>query len=194
MTCIVGVADQSGVFIGGDSAGADPGSIQVRADPKVFKNGPFLFGFTSSFRLGDLLQHALKPPHHPHDMASNTYLCTVFIDAVRKTLKDGGFAKVNNNVEEGGQFLLGYQGRLYTVYQDFQICELADHMEAIGSGYKYALGSMVTNRHHRSESIIREALRAASTYDPYVCSPFHVLGMSPCGDLLQLDDSDKGEN
>ena len=63
MTCIVGLVHADGVTIGADSAGCDGAwGIVTRADTKLFHNGPFLFGFTSSFRMGQLLRYAFKPP------------------------------------------------------------------------------------------------------------------------------------
>lgn len=62
MTCIVGLVDQGNVWIGGDSAGVGGYDLMLRADQKVFRNGDFLMGFTSSFRMGQLLRYKLSPP------------------------------------------------------------------------------------------------------------------------------------
>ena len=50
MTCIVGVAHKGAVYIGGDSAAVAGWALTCRADHKVFKNGDFVMGFTTSFR------------------------------------------------------------------------------------------------------------------------------------------------
>ena len=65
MTCIVGLIDGNRVWMGGDSAGVSGLDITVRSDPKVFRNGDFLIGFTSSFRMGQLLAFRLRPPPRP---------------------------------------------------------------------------------------------------------------------------------
>ena len=44
MTCIVGLRHEGKAWIGGDSAGVGGLELTVRRDPKVFKNGPMLFG------------------------------------------------------------------------------------------------------------------------------------------------------
>ena len=68
MTCIVGLVHEGVVYIGGDSAGVAGLSLTVRADEKVFRNSDFLMGFTTSFRMGQLLRYSLKPPRrHPDD-------------------------------------------------------------------------------------------------------------------------------
>lgn len=92
MTCIAGVGPHGKVVIGGDSAevgGYDP---TVRADVKVVVNGPFIIGFTSSLRMGQLIEHAFKPlpvPKKPGALVQ--YMVVDFIDAVHAPLKDKGW-------------------------------------------------------------------------------------------------------
>ena len=74
MTCIVGLVHEGVVYIGGDSAGVAGLSLTVRADEKVFQNGEFLMGFTTSFRMGQLLRYSLKPPCSYPDDDINQYM------------------------------------------------------------------------------------------------------------------------
>ena len=67
MTAIVGLVDSGIVYIGGDSAGASGWSLTVRADAKVFFNAGYLFGFTTSYRMGQLIRYALQPPEPARD-------------------------------------------------------------------------------------------------------------------------------
>ena len=87
------------VYIGGDSAGVAGLSLVVRADEKVFRNGDFLMGFTTSFRMGQLLRYKLYPPRrHPDDRVAK-YMVVDFIDAVRECLKAGGYASKPESTE-----------------------------------------------------------------------------------------------
>ncbi len=142
MTCIVGIAENGKVYIGGDSAGVAGLSLSVRSDEKVFKNGEFLFGFTTSFRMGQLLRYSFSPPERGEKVEDDKYLVKAFIDSVRSCLKDGGFAATKNSVEEGGTFLLGYRGKLYTVESDYQVAKAADSFAAVGCGDQIAHGSL----------------------------------------------------
>lgn len=82
MTCIVGLVHGGQVFIGGDSAGVGGGySLTVRSDRKVFKNQDFVMGFTSSFRMGQLLAFHMHPPSPREGVDLMTYMVTDFIDA-----------------------------------------------------------------------------------------------------------------
>ena len=62
MTCIAAIKHEGKVYIGADSAAGKGTYLTLRADEKVFKNGKFGFGFTSSFRMGQLLRYRLSPP------------------------------------------------------------------------------------------------------------------------------------
>jgi len=174
MTAIVGIADGQQVWLGGDSAGVSGFNRTIRADSKVFVSGAMVFGFTSSFRMGQLLRYKLEAPrYHPDDDAM-TYLCGDWIDAVRATLKGGGFASVTAGVEQGGKFLIGFKGKLYCVESDFQIGESVDQFHAVGCGDSYALGSLHATKTTKASPVdrIERALEAAAYFSAGVAPPF----------------------
>ena len=108
MTCIVGVVHKGTVWIGGDSAGVDESfGSSARSDAKIFQNGPYLMGFTSSFRMGQLLAYAFDPPKPHDDDDLMRFMVTDFINEARHCLLNGGFAEKKDEVETGGTFLVG---------------------------------------------------------------------------------------
>jgi hypothetical protein len=111
MTCIVGIAENGRVYLGGDSAGVAGWDLTVRGDPKVFQNGECVFGFTSSFRMGQLLRFSFMPPAQPLGSDNYAHMCTTFVNEVRECLKRGGFASKKDEAEAGGNFLVGYRGQ-----------------------------------------------------------------------------------
>lgn len=179
MTCIAGIVDKGRVFIGGDSAGVGDYDLVVRADRKVFAIGDYVMGFTTSFRMGQLLAHAFAPPNPPSDSEDlMRFMVVDFIDVVRKLLKDNGFSKVEDNVESGGTFLVGVKGRLFHIADDFQVGESTHGFDACGCGAQLALGSlwaMQTRNLHPIEKV-RAALAAAETFSAGVRAPFHIIG------------------
>lgn len=179
MTCIVGVEHAGGVIIGGDSAGTAGTSMTIRADQKVFRNGPYLFGFTSSFRMGQLLRHALKPPAPP-SRDIDAFMVTTFIDSVRDALKEGGYVSTQNGVETSGTFMVGVIGKLFTIHSDNQVSRSRSGYDAIGCGDNLALGSMHTTRalHLAPRQRIRLALMAASEHNAAVAAPFIVKALA----------------
>lgn len=179
MTCIVGLVERGTVHIGGDSASVAGWTSRVTRLPKVFRRGPFLIGYTTSFRMGQLLQHALNVPLQK-DADDMRFMVMTFAEAVRALLKEKGVAKIEANAESGGQFLVGYRRRLYSVQQDFQVNEMADGFDAVGSGAEYALGAMAAMRGARSLSPtlkIKRALAVSAHFNMAVSAPFFVRSL-----------------
>jgi ATP-dependent protease HslVU (ClpYQ) peptidase subunit len=184
MTCIVGLESGGNVYIGADSAAISGLALCVRSDTKVFRNGPFLIGFTTSFRMGQLLQFKLEPPDHPAGMSTFEFLVTIFVDRVRSCLRTGGFAKRKEEQELAGSFLLGYRGSLYSIDSDYQVARAADGISAVGCGAHIALGALhalnaitETTMHQTltPHKRLEIALDAAQRWNSAVRSPFVIL-------------------
>ena len=176
MTCIVGLVHEGVVYIGGDSAGVGGMSLTVRADEKVFQNGEFLMGFTTSFRMGQLLRYSLKPPRRHPDDEIHQYMVVDFVNAVRSCLKAGGYASKEDEVESGGTFLVGYAGHLFTVNSDYQVGIPEDGFAAVGSGQDIALGALfATQGQATPRDRVLTALRSAERFNAGVRGPFHIL-------------------
>lgn len=175
MTCIVALRDTSGtLWMGGDSAGVAGWEVTLTAQPKVFRLGDMLIGYTTSFRMGQLLQYALVLPEI--DAADlHRYMVTKFIDAVRLCLKAGGYAKKENEEERGGCFLVAVHGRIFRIDNDYQVFEDAFGTDAVGCGEAYARGALYANPHLEPQKRIVQALEAAALYSTGVRAPFLVI-------------------
>jgi ATP-dependent protease HslVU (ClpYQ) peptidase subunit len=184
VTCIVGITDGTRVVIGGDSAGVSGWDVTPRADSKVWVKGEMAFGFTTSFRMGQLLRYRLEIPAHPEDMSAMEYMSTRFIDAARQCLEDGGWKKAESGRDDGGQFLVGYRGHLYGVEADFQIEESLNMYGSIGSGAPYALGALhavvwlPADNIYELDDWTKRALIAASHYCASVIGPFNLVSVT----------------
>lgn len=176
MTAIVGLRHKGRVWIGGDSAGVGGWTMQVRADEKVFRNGPFVFGFTTSFRMGQLLRHAFTPPTRDDRVPVSKFMSTTFVDAVRACLKAGGFATTKDGAEVGGSFLVGYGPHLFEVGGDYQVGETHSGVAAVGCGYEICLGALfAAPKTMPPEKRVRVALAAAEAHSAGVRGPFTIL-------------------
>jgi len=173
MTCIAGLVHYGNVYLGGDSAGCASWNLTVRADPKVFVNGSYVMGFTTSFRLGQLLRYAFTPPE-PEVADLHKFMCTSFTDALRQCLTDGGWAQKSKEREEGGTFLVGTHGRLFFVGDDYQVGEPADPYAAVGCGADIALGALHATQGAAMapEERLAAALSAAERFSNGVRGPF----------------------
>lgn len=187
MTAIVGLVDDGEVWMGADSAGVAGLSLVVRKDPKVFISGPFIVGFTSSFRMGQILRFGesgqrLDDAKFVRDLQSITDPWEAMVSEVvpwlRKAFKSAGYAETENGKEWGGTFLIGYRGRLFQVEGDFQVGESSHGFDAVGCGQEMALGSLHTSRFKPDwgpQQRVRTALEAAQEFSAGVRGPFTIL-------------------
>jgi ATP-dependent protease HslVU (ClpYQ) peptidase subunit len=173
MTCIVGLVDGGNVYIGGDSAGVAGLNITIRADEKVFHNGPFIMGFTSSFRMGQLLRYKFSAPKQNTNQTDMEYMVTDFIDSVRKTFGDGGYGSTADKTDnEGGVFLVGYNGKLYHISSDFQVGVPTNKYDAVGCGAEVAKGSLYSSNGKTAQARLKLALEASAHFSGGVAPPF----------------------
>lgn len=175
MTCIIGLKYKGDIYIGADSAGIGGLSIDTRVDSKIYEVDEFIFGFTSSFRMGQLLGYSFSPPEHKRDVSIEKFMCTVFIDEVRSTLKDGGFSRQISGEDHGGTFVVGYRGRLFVIYDDYQVAEVKDDYVAVGCGEDLAKGAMYANKKLLPLKRIRNALEASAHFSAGVRAPFRII-------------------
>lgn len=186
MTCVVAIKQDGVVYMGADSLADSNGHCMLREDPKVFIKGDFIIGFTSSFRMGQLLMQADFPkPRTDFDDVINLtekqidfqYMIGPFVDCVQELFRDKKYAVVENAAESGGNFIVGYKGEIYEIESDYQVGIPSCGYTAVGSGFAYALGAL-----HAIDSIgyspdieIKMALSAASAFNSYVKPPFRIL-------------------
>jgi len=175
MTCILGFIDKNKkLWMGADSAGSNNSITTKRKDTKLFRNKDFLIGYTSSFRMGQLLRFKWNPPEQKKNQDDYEYMCTDVIDSIRKCLKDNGYSKVEYNQEKIGTFLIGYKNKLYKIEDDLQVEEAIDNFNACGSGTYFAIGALEILSHSMQapQNILRRALEVAEKFNPFVGKPF----------------------
>jgi len=179
MTCIVGFVDKGKVYIGGDSAGVSGFDLRIRQDDKVFVKKEMIFGFTSSFRMGQILRYILSIPDHDPRKDDYDYLCTDFVDALIQCFKEKGYLEIKDNNVSGGIFLVGYKGNLYRVESDFQVGKVRQKYDACGCGENYALGALrsMEGTEKNPIEIVEHALSVAEYFSAGVRAPFTVVSI-----------------
>ena len=194
MTCIVGIEHNDCVYMGCDSAASDDAfRFATMVDTKVFSNGNMLMGMCGTFRLGQLLKHALDIPDHDPRTDDMKWLCTTYVDAVRTMLDDKGhIIKGEHVVEEieNGDYLMGYNGKLYLVEANFQVLRAADGYMATGCGCDLALGAlhcmMSNGKINNPVKLVEEALKAASHHSAACAPPHHVFKLDSEGKTTKV--------
>jgi ATP-dependent protease HslVU (ClpYQ) peptidase subunit len=150
--------------------------VTVRADEKVFIKGKMLIGFCGSFRMRDLIRYSFEIPKHARKIPVEEYMATTFLNALRKTLVDGGHTEKKDNVETfEGNLLIAYRQRLFEIEGDFQVGEPRLPFHAIGCGDDIAFGSLFTSKKDTPKRRITTALSAAVERSAGVRRPFTIL-------------------
>lgn len=176
MTCIVGLEQDGVVYIGGDSAAISMDNLSAFtiSEPKVFINKGVIIGYTTSFRMGQLLQYSLSIPKQSSKKTDSEYLVTDFINAVRKCFKKNEWG--NGDKGSCGYFLVGYKGKLYSIESDYQVIRTTHGYNACGIGEQYALGALFATKEEKDpKKRIITALEAAANSNAGVMAPFIVL-------------------
>lgn len=203
MTCIVGGIDnKKTVWIAGDSAGVNGYSLHVRKDPKVFtrrtnlaeNNIAIAFGYTSSFRMGQLLQYSFEIPNvlpGPEE-TMHRWMCLRFVPAVKKCFVDGGWIRKSDERISGGIFLVGIRGHLFRVDNDFQVGEVMLPYDAVGCGEEFALGAMRAMQLGCVDTVtaVKDAVRIAEHFSAGVRGPVNIVGVTVDGEIAHEKESE----
>ena len=183
-TCIIGLVHKNDIYIGGDSAGTDGSYNQtIRADEKVFinKSEDMIFGFCSSYRMGQILRYCFEAPEQQEHQDDYEYLCSDFMDELIKCMKEKHFIitteEIISEVYLSGSFLLGYKKKLYKIEEDCQVAKNKLPYDAVGCGAEYALGAMhaISNNKLTPIQKITACLKSAEKFNAAVKGPFKIL-------------------
>jgi ATP-dependent protease HslVU (ClpYQ) peptidase subunit len=179
MTCIVAIAQNGTVYMGSDHAASDDktGWILSRREPKVFKVGQYGVAFTDSFRMGQILQYNWNPPKYTPTKTNSgldKFMRTKFIDSVKQAFKDNGYGTIGGSEEDsGGIFIIGVEGRIFTIDEDFHVGENIVNYMAEGSGAFFALGALHATKNQKNPKMrLKAALEASAEFSMSVSPPF----------------------
>lgn len=178
MSCVVAIKEKGVVHMGADSAAVSGWNRYTRKDQKVFKKGDFLFGFTESFRLIQVLQYSFDPPKISRIGNIHQYLCTDFIAEVRTCLHAAGYtAEVKD--DKYPVCLVATQGRIFHIMNDLSVGERGSDFDAVGSGATSAIGSLYTSSKGSlsAKERLLLALESAAYQDMGVAPPFKLLSL-----------------
>lgn len=199
MTCIVGLKTKDKIFIAGDSMGSNGFNHTIRKDPKVFKNGEYIMGYTSSFRMGQILQYNFIPPkikipskkekfsffnknknENKEKYWNNDptgFMCTQFIPKLQQCLIENKWVRGKNDTISGGQFLVAAYNQLFEIDCDFQVARVDLPYCAVGCGQTVAEGAMgmgiklLKNKELRPRELLKNAIDIASSHVSGVGGP-----------------------
>ena len=192
MTCIVGMLDKNGVsWLGGDSLGSNGYTGNVYKNKKIFKikdSSEILVGYTSSFRMGQLLQYSsglFDELSLLKNSIDEEYMVNTFIPNLKDLFYNGDFGK--DQSKEGGTFLISVKDKLYEVQCDYSILEPSSGYAAVGSGENFAKSSLYTTEGLDLNPVerITKALESAERFSVSVQRPFYIIN-SENDDIVEI--------
>lgn len=148
MTCIIATIYEGKVHMIGDCMGSN-GFIKniFTKTPKVFSVGDFIIGYTTSFRMGQILQYSWTPPTRlVNDLDDDKYLYKEVIDSIKKCFENNGFGNKEKQEFEAGNFLIGWHGRLFEMQPNMSLMEVED-FASVGGGSYHAVAALKTLKH-----------------------------------------------
>lgn len=142
MTCIIGkVLPDGTIYMAGDRMASDGKNHHLYDRPKVFHNGDFMFGYTYSFRMGQLLEFSWKQPNNtPSSDAPNSVIYDYVYTTLLESFKNL-FTEHDCDINGGEVFMFAFAGKLFTVQGDWSMFE-HKNCHAIGCGVDVVLGAM----------------------------------------------------
>lgn len=140
MTCIVAIeCTENDAVIGGDFCGSDGFTYLTVEQPKVFRHSGMLFGYTSTFRFGQIIEHILDDNTlYPPSEGTKTYewLVRSFVPKLRDVLK-------NEEYQRGGNAIIVVNGQVWELQNDFSVIRTNAGIASVGSGTYHATAIMI---------------------------------------------------
>ena len=144
MTCILATISKGKVHMIGDMCGSNGFTHKnYTKNVKVFKNGDFLVGYTTCYRMGQILEYSWETPTKSLDYSDDVYLYKHVVNSLKTAFDTNSFGHKKGKSFSGGNFLLGWKGRILEVQDNLSILE-HEYFASVGCGEYFANASMAT--------------------------------------------------
>ncbi len=186
-TCIVALKQGGKIYLGADSAGVNTNNLRrtIRMDKKVFQGidreqNIWQFGFTTSFRMGQLIQYDLQldPINEYGELKGDIFghMVNRFIPSLQQCFRRGGFEQKEKEKVSGGQLIVAVKNSFFRISEDYQVAMETENYTAIGCGDALALGALYATKDMKDpKKRILTALKAAEAFSAGVARPFHII-------------------
>jgi len=183
MTVVLADTQDETLIFAADSAASNGDEIYTIAMPKVFARGSYLFGYTGSYRIGQILRHYVELPEPPEREAER-FLVREAVPILRAAVLEQGAAGPGRDfLGEKTALLVGFRGRTWCIGTDLTVTPEAAY-GAIGSGRLRAYGAFhalyaagVGPARRRLELV----LEATAEHTANVRRPWQLVSLGPDG-------------
>jgi ATP-dependent protease HslVU (ClpYQ) peptidase subunit len=173
MTCIVAIASEGKVYMGGERGNSDSHTVVSSTRPKIFDVGSYLIGYAGNSGIGQSVVYNFEFPPLGKTHNIDRHMLQVFIPKLRSFIADNNI-KLPDDSDDNAGFIVGVKGRVYEIdLSDFQCIEYNE--VCIGSGGSYAYGSLYSTKDYEPLDRIRQGIEAAILYSPTCMGPIDLL-------------------
>lgn len=173
MTCIIGMCLGGSVYVAADRM-ASNGFTKFLVDrPKVFRKGDFVIGYTTSFKMGQLLEFEWNPPARLVSDTDEEFIYCKVVKSFEMLFKSLDHGSKSGSHYETGEFLFAYQGKLYKHHPQGFIT--SSEAMACGAGEYHAVAiidTLLTHTELSPSEMFRETMRRVSRYVEGVSEDF----------------------
>lgn len=174
MTIIVAVSNEKGYYMAGDRGASEDNLILPLASPKVWKAGPYLFGYYGNLD-GEKIMYNFQPPA-PRKRDLDKFMLNEFSRAL-KACYDETFVFAPDNKEAEFGMIIAVNGKLYEHdAATMSMTRFETEYLAVGSGAEYAYGSLFsTDVWKDGKRRVRMAVESAIKYSTSCLGPVDIV-------------------
>jgi len=186
MTAIVGMIDKKNkkTYLGSDTMGSNGYTGHNWKTKKVFKNKHIGFAICGSYRMGQILNHNLKPRAFMENETVDQYVFDYLEKEFRTVFSDRGFLSKKEEVEsiKRNLFIFTIRDRMFVLQGDLAILEPSTIYTASGSGEFHLQASVHTQLKMNPKKCKKEILKDAIEYTGQI-----VLSVGGEAQILEID-------
>lgn len=179
MTTLVGIQGEDFVVFAADSQITDGDQRIISIEtPKIVSTGRYLLGITGDSRPGDILAYAWKPPLYKGEDPTH-FMGGKILPSISAAFKEGNYEI--DNKEMNFNFLIAFNGNLFSIGGDLSFNTSERGLFAAGSGGNYALGYLYSLPLKNYTTLImasvvaEKAVQIASILDINTSPPIQVV-------------------
>ncbi len=178
MTAVVAYTNGRTIWMAGDGFVGDDNKKDISKSSKVYQIGNLGVGLCGHVRQELILESVLRSSD-PKDFTED-WLKFSFPDLLLETMKSKHAIVDDNGQASFGEshYILGLNGKLFYLENDFGIWEVKKNIAAIGAGREYTLGAlsaMPQSLQQYPERTLVKSLKIAAEWSPWVTAPYTTI-------------------
>ena len=182
MTCIVALATDDDLFFGADGIYTATERKRPSLTSKLINvNNRMIIGVSGHVRMINILRSDADRFTFDTDLKGEEFITNWFIPQLMKVLEDNYYlvdCNQGREIKQSVLMLVGYDGNIYRIDDDFAVFQSGYHFDAVGTGDDIVLGTLYglwKSKTDMPASLqVLTALRAASLFNTKVGPPFEI--------------------